>query len=523
MSDSVNASNSQTPEKKSLPRVTLTKPPVLIAKFGVSSGSLVPPVGLMYIAASIRKHGFPLKVIDPVADDPLEVNPVHDRPYLCYGWGIDKIVSSIPEDSKYIGVSCLFTHEWPIAKMLIRKIRENFSDSVIIVGGEHITALPEFSLRDCPDINFAVLGEGEESLVELIKILEQGRDPSCVEGLVFAQNDKIVFSSPHKRIRNIDSLPWPAWDMIPIENYLNNRLSFGVTNLISMPILATRGCPYQCTFCTKQNMWQMNWYARNPVDVVDEIEAYIKKYKAQNFDFYDMTAIVKKQWIIEFCKELIKRELNISWQLPSGTRSEALDEEVISYLSRTGYRNLVYAPENGSNRILKITKKRINLDNMLASMRVSVRYGLSIKLNMLFGFPQERISDIINSYKFLAKSAWIGIDDISIATFMPFPGSALYNELVSQGKVGAINDDFCYDLVGTGDIRCAVSYNENMSGRAILFYKISGLFLFYSLSYIFKPKRFFKTFVHLFNKNYETRIEKALGEFIQKLRIYKKT
>ena len=176
----------------------------------------------------------------------------------------------------------------------------------------------------------------------------------------------MVANQKRGRIRAVTSIPKPAWDLTPIDSYLDNGLHYGVGEGRTMPMVATRGCPFQCTFCSSPNMWTTRWSARDAKDVV-----------AQNFDFYDLTAIVKKSWIKEFCQELIDRDLNVTWQMPAGTRSEAIDDEVAELLARAGHRNIVYAPESGSPRMLELIKKRIKVPRMIESMRASVRNGMS--------------------------------------------------------------------------------------------------------------------------------------------------
>jgi len=503
----------------SLAKVTITRSPVVVPKWSISSGLLCPPIGPAYLAASLRQQGHDVTIVDPVGEGPDEVNPITGRDLVTYGWSLHKIVAAFPPDTKYIGLSCMFSHEWPVSKQLARLLRERFPRAVIIAGGEHMTAAPEHSLRDAPEIDYAVLGEGEETMSELIRALESASaEPALVRGIVYLRDGKLRRTEHRERLRSIDQIPWPAWDLVPMENYLANGLSYGVGPDRSMPIMATRGCPFECTFCSNPNMWQPRWYARTPHDVASEIETYAKQYRAANFDFYDLTAIIRKDWIVAFCNELLRRDLKITWQLPAGTRSEAIDREVSALLAMSGHRNLVYAPESGSDRVLKIIKKKVKLDRMIQSMRDAIREGISIKLNMIFGFPQDTVGDIFRTYGFLAKVAWLGVDDVTIATFCPYPGSEMFNDLQRSGRIKELNDDYYYHLAAMGDVKFADSFAEKISGRALLYYKLFGIFLFYSLSYLRRPQRFFQTVRNLIQHNHATRIEKALDAFLAKWR-----
>jgi radical SAM superfamily enzyme YgiQ (UPF0313 family) len=233
---------------------------------------------------------------------------------------------------------------------LLHKLRAAFPKVAIVCGGEHFTAVPELSMEQAP-IDFLVLGEGEETAVALFRALELGLDHAVIPGIVYRAADGTVQKNPRRdRIKNVDQIPWPAWEYFDIEAYSSNRLVSGIYYGKTVPILATRGCPYQCTYCSSPNMWTTRWFAREPKDVIDEIETYHKRYGATNFPFQDLTAILKRDWVVDFCNEVERRGLKITWQLPAGTRSEIIDEEVASLLVRSGCRSLNFAPESGSER-----------------------------------------------------------------------------------------------------------------------------------------------------------------------------
>jgi anaerobic magnesium-protoporphyrin IX monomethyl ester cyclase len=509
-----------TENESSRSAVTFVRTPILVPKWMSFSGFLCPPVGIAYVAAAVRQAGYPVSVVDPVGESPFEVNEIPGRPSVLYGLSLEKTVQAIPSLSRYIGVSCIFSQEWPVSKDLIRGIRQAFPMAIIIAGGEHITAAPEQSLEECPAIDYAVLGEGEVTLVELLSALEEGRDPAEVAGLCYLRNGIAVRTPPRPRVRDLDSLPWPAWDLIPIETYVRYSLTYGVGEERTMPMLATRGCPFECTFCSNPTMWTTRWYARSPKSVADEIEYYVERYDATNFDFHDLTAIIRKDWIKEFCGELMRRKLDITWQLPSGTRSEALDEEVMQLLAQSGHRNLVYAPENGSEQVLKAVKKKVNLRAMLKSIRSAVRHGISVKLNMVFGFPTETRRAMLQSYVFLARAAWIGVDDIGVAVFIPYPGSQLFRELRQSGDIPDMNDDYYYSLISMSDARNIRSYSSHLTNRELIACKFFAYAWFYSLNYIFRPQRLVQMAWHLYRGKHRTRMEKGLKTFFDRFRLW---
>ena len=210
---------------------------------------------------------------------------------------------------------------------------------------------------------------------------------------------------------------------MPIENYLERGYGFGVNRGRSLPVMASRGCPYQCTFCSNPSMWTTRWIARDPDLLLDEIKEYQLRYNVENFDFYDLTAIVKKSWIFDFCRKIEERGIRFTWQLPSGTRSEAIDSEVAALLYKSGCRNMSYSPESGAASVLTRIKKKITTDSVIDSICAAFAQGMNVKCNIIIGFPGETFAEVLQSYRFIMRMALAGAFDISAWAFSPYPGS----------------------------------------------------------------------------------------------------
>src|SRR5262249_11760141 len=156
------------------------------------------------------------------------------------------------------------------------------------------------------------------------------------------------------------------------------------------------------------SMWTTRYVLRTPQDVVDELKSHIARYRVNNVNFCDLTVIIQRQWTVEFCERLIREDLGITWQLPSGTRSEALDADVLRLMYEAGCRNITYAPESGSTRMLDVIKKRVKLPRMLESLQAAERQGLRTRVSIIIGHPEERRSDTLRSVGLLVRAAWIG-------------------------------------------------------------------------------------------------------------------
>ena len=503
-------------------KLLLLRNPMVVPKWGHME-SICPPLGLAYVAASIQQAGYEVSCLDALGEAPLQRNVLEEKNLISFGLSTEQILQHLAsKDFNVLFVSLMFSCEWPMTKSIVQTIKKIYPNVLLVCGGEHITACPEFSMKDCPEIDVCVLGEGEETSIDLLKTIEQKKSLSKVNGIVFRSAEGIVRNPKRSRINKLENIAWPAWDLFPLENYLSNSLGYGVNPGRSMPMLISRGCPYQCTFCSSPQMWTTKWQARNVDLVIEEMQFYIDKYKAQNFDFYDLTTIVRKDWIVNFCQKIIKKNWNIRWQMPAGTRSEALDEETLGLMFLSGQRHISYAPESGSVLTLQKIKKKIKIDRMKESIRSARKKGMSVKLNMIVGFPHETHREIFQTLSFVKDAAVMGVDDVYLASFAPYPGSELFDQLHENGQISTLNDEYFLNLQSLSDLLHSHSYSQHISHRMLTFYRLFGISMFYIIRFILHPKRIFRLFVNIIKKREETKLDMALIRMIDRFRRTKK-
>ncbi len=495
---------------------TLIRTPSVVGRFALTLNR-TPPISLAYLAGSLTAAGHEAQVIDAVGEAIGAMHPGYRDDIVINGLSVPEIVARIRPDTDFVGISCLFSHEWPLVRHLIAAIAARFPALPIVLGGEHATAVPELCLEEAPALRACALGEGEDTVVELLESFVGGRPLADVAGIVHRTAEGPRRTAPRARIRDVDQIPAPRWDLTPIEPYLDGGFSFGVDRGRTMPLLATRGCPYRCTFCSSPQMWTTRYSTRAPALVVDEIEEYVHRYGAENFDFYDLTSIVKPDWILEFCRVLGERGLRITWQLPSGTRSEALDEAVLSAMYRSGCRNVSYAPESGSERTLEAIQKKVKIDHIAASMRTAVRVGLNVKANILIGFPNEGPDHLRETLRFVLRMARIGVHDVSVWTFSPYPGSELFADLRAAGRLPELDDDYYASLLSYSDVSSAVSYAAALDSTRLQRYRLAGLLLFYGVSYLTHPGRPLRSLYNIATRRYESRLEMSFGNLVRRL------
>jgi len=501
-------------------KICLVNPPRLLRPMSATQKS-APPLGLAYIASILNNLGHQVCAIDCIAEAPYKYHRFNGDIVL-NGLNEQQLLQLIPNNVDVIGFSLMFSGNWLHNRILIDAVGERFPNATIIAGGEHVTAAANLCFEQTKHLKACVLGEGEETIAELINAIEKNTDLSSVAGIAFRDDENKVRHTPARvRIRNLDEIPLPQWDIFPIEKYTEHDISFGInySDIVSLPLLATRGCPYTCTFCSSPQMWGTKYQMRSVQSVADEMELYYNKYKARNFDFYDLTAIINKHWIIELCKTIKDRNLQITWQIPAGTRSEAIDAEVAKWLYKSGCKIITYAPESGSEETLKAIKKKISIDKMLASIRYSRNAGMNVKINFIIGFPNERHLNIWHNIWFLIKASYAGANDMAPAVFSPYPGSELYNKLKNNGEINERQDAYFEEIINVDTFWDIKFYNQNIPTFILRFYLFFYLFVFYTSNFLFYPGRLIKTIKNLVSHNYESRGEMTLGELMKRRKV----
>lgn len=513
-------------------RVTLVHPQQFVAYGNHVSTIVMPPLGLAYLAASLREAGHAVTIVDGIGEDPDRLTLVRGSVFL-RGLPNEEIVAKIPKDTELIGVGNMFSSAWLSVRDLVRGIRTDFPDVPIVLGGEHPTGLPEMCFAQSP-VDVLVQGEGEETLVELADRLQRAASIADLHGIAYRTGSprlntfgevpltrraifdgQAIVNPRRNRLRGVDDIPLPAWDLVKVDRYQAINQPHGVSRGRFMPILGTRGCPFQCTFCTNPQMWTQLWIPRDYRKVVDEMELYIRQYQATDFQFEDLTAIVRKDWILNFCHEVLRRDLRITFQLPSGTRSESVDHEVATLMKQAGCHEFAFAPESGDPETLKIIKKQVNLKKLFPSARGALKAGISVSCFFIVGFPHETWKHILNTYWALAKCAVIGIKTVSVNVFSPQPATALFEELNARGRI-TLDDAYLWSLFEFPAFgRKKRSFNPRFSDAGITAVSVGGMLIFYGLRFLLRPHLLVKTVWEVFGKTSDNR----LGKYLRSIRV----
>ncbi len=467
--------------------IALINPPGFKSLSGLQTHAPNPPLGLAYVAGALKAAALPYRVIDAAGEALHQIRVYPERPdFMVQGLLPDEVIDRVPAGTRAIGITCLFSSLWPIVRDLAARARDRFPDATLVLGGEHGTAVPEYVLQTSA-FDVVVLGEGEETAVALFGAICDGRSYRDVPGLAYTDGSRVVNTGLSPRKKQVDEIAWPDWDTFPIEAYIAGDQMNGLNMGRSMPLLATRGCPYQCTFCSSPSMWTQRYIPRAPAAVADEIAFYRQTYRIENVDFQDLTAIVNRTWALEFARELVSRDLGVTWQMPSGTRSEVFDDEVTDWLYRSGCRALSFAPESGDPAMLARIKKQVDLDHMIAAIRSTVRQGFSLSCFFVIGFPDETRGSLRATLRLIRRLAVLGLDEVSVAKFVPYPGSAMFRRLVAEGRI-ALNDEF---FIAPMDMFSAKSrsYCDAVSSRRLYWTMMWMYVNFFAIAFVCRPLR----------------------------------
>lgn len=499
-------------------KIQLIHPPVYINRHGLTALRPSLPLGLAYIASVLRKDGHEVDVVDALGLAPERMVPEGDIWRL--GLSVEDLVDSIAAETRVVGVTSMWSYSWPIVRELICALKEARPDLTIVCGGEHFTAVPDLSIEQAP-IDYVVLGEGEETAVALFRALENGAVTDEIPGICFRNPDgEIVKNERRNRIKDIDTIPWPAWDLFDIEAYNEHRFVSGIHYGRTVPILATRGCPYQCTYCSSPSMWTTKWFARTPEDVADEIQFNVQTYGANNFPFQDLTAILKRDWVVKFTREVLARGLEITWQLPAGTRSEIIDDEVARLLVASGCRSLNFAPESGSERTRKHMKKMLSDEKLFRAVKASVKNGLNVGCFLVLGYPTDEARDMRDTARMIRRLARAGVDDVSAGFFFPLPNTEVVRELQAKGRI-VVNDDFLKLPIYVHNKYMAEErkYCDALTARQLTRWKYWIVANFYMTAFLFHPTRVFRILFNFLRGKETSKMESFLQETRRKFRL----
>ncbi|HUT35851.1 MAG TPA: radical SAM protein [Planctomycetota bacterium] len=374
-----------------------------------------PPLGLLYLAAMLDERSeHAVCVIDAQAEE------------LSYERLAEHVAGEAPD---LVGITAMTFTLLDVVRT-VAVVRQAAPEAKVVLGGPHVHLYP----RECvalPGVDFAITGEGEHSIVALADRLHEPNRWDEVPGLVYRNGSRtraietesdIVVNEPRGPIEDLDSLPFPARDLVPFRRYssvLARRQP--ITTMFT-----SRGCPYRCTFCDRPHLGK-KFRAHSPKYVVDEMQGCVEM-GIHEFLIYDDTFTVRRQRVLDICAEIQRRGLDVGWDIRA--RVDTVDEEMLKALRAAGCERIHYGVEAGSDRFMQVLNKGITVEDARKAFRLTKRAGISTLAYFMIGIPGQTEADVRQTFR-LARQ--LDPDVVHITILTPFPGTEIYRQALEQG------------------------------------------------------------------------------------------
>lgn len=388
-------------------RVTLVNAQVL------DGNNVVPPLGLLYVAAVLEKAGHKVQVFD--ADPEFQ----------------DSMLKEIRDfNPELIGLSFL-TVAYERAFNLCKTLKKELPDVMYCAGGVHTTVKPQDTLKEL-DLDFIVVGEGELTMEDICNRLDKKESIKDAAGIMYRENGEVVENERRELIQDLDSIPFPARHLIDMTPYLKPPgIIRGYAEKNQTTIVTSRGCPFKCIYCGSHNIFGRRTRRRSVKNVVDEIEHLHKEYNMKGVYYCDDTFTLSAKWVKEYCKDLNSRDFKIKWACQS--RVDQTDRELMTTMKNSGLVQLDFGVESGSEKILKVLGKGGAGDRtsqIKQSFKLCKELGIRTLATFIIGNPEETRADIEESFQ-VAKD--IQADYTAFYFLTPYPGTEIYNMAIEKG------------------------------------------------------------------------------------------
>ena len=377
-------------------------------------GKLTPPdhphLGLAYIAAVLEAENHAVRIIDIDAEALTDEN-------------LSKIIEC--EKPDMVGITATTPVIYSAFK-IAELVKKNFS-SLTVVGGMHATLMPEECVAN-EFVDFAVFGEGEKTILELLECIKSNGDYSKIKGLAYKKGGETVRNEPREPIQDLDSIPFPARHLFKNQKYTYpDALRFP-----AFPIITSRGCPGNCTFCTAKFMHGKRFRNRSAENILEEVDLLVREYGASEIHIWDDNFITNRKRVFEFRDGIIKKGMKVLFSFPNGVRADFINREILQALKDMGTYSIAIGVESGNQRILDSIQKGIKLEQIENAFKLAKELKLETWGFFLLGLPEEDSKTMEETIDFAIKL------DPDIAKFhilKPFPKSIVYEQLKSKGLI----------------------------------------------------------------------------------------
>ena len=417
-------------------KILLIRPPLTFTNpYQAESIAVGLPLGLLYVAAMLEKEGFEVSVFDGLVNfDLVRRSGVH------FGAGWSRIKDCIREKAPdIVGITNHFTEEADMAFKVARLAKEVDRKILTMIGGPFASTCPGELLEKESDLDMVVTGEGEYTCPETVKAVINKKALSEIEGLAYRANGKIIVNNRRPYIRDMDSLPYPAYHLVDMERYFYlQEQGYATRRQVikshKIPLITSRGCPFNCTFCCIHLHMGKVWRQHSSGYVLRHIDFLVKNFKAEHILFEDDNMNLNPARFEEILDGLKTRSYKIFWDTPNGVRADKLNETLILKAKESGCVFLKIGIESGDQYVVnKIVKKHLDLNKVIEAAGLCKKSGVKLQAFFIIGFPGETRKEIKNTVHF-SLMLFRKFNVISaIGPAKPLIGTKLRNECIEKG------------------------------------------------------------------------------------------
>lgn len=442
-------------------RVLFINPPVLCAKgTGVD---IFQPTGLAYLAASARAAGYQVFLLDAPA-----LGWTNQRSFDCSRDVVGLSFGDIYENLRdlkpdFVCITIPFTLQKDSAFCVASLVRKAVPGAKVIVGGPHVSVRPEECAKEL-SVDYAIRGEGEIILVKLLDLLCSGTSEGLenLPGLAFrSDNGSVLLTPPPELIPDLNSLPFPARDLLPMNIYFEAAKKQRANRDLSKrwaSVITSRGCPFNCVFCSIHLTMGRRWRYRSSESVIAELKELVSVYGIEQISFEDDNISCDSSRMEKICDSIIQEGLQIEWFTPNGIRADTLNERLLSKMKKSGCRELWFAPESGSQRVVdEVIDKRLDLEYIKKMVSVCKEVGISSNAFFVIGLPGESKDDLLQTVKYAQDLQKLGADNCLFSIATPLYGTRLYQQALESGSLMNFNDS---SLMYGRSLLTNLSYSE---------------------------------------------------------------
>ncbi len=457
------------------------------------SGNL--PLGLMYVAAVLEKSGYKTEILDAFQTDfPFRKLGDVTGVGMPYGRISDEIQRRKPG---IVGIANPFTCQVEHAIKVADIVKEIDPSILTVVGGPHVTVVPVEFLQEAKNVDIAVIGEGEYTMLDIARFFEGSKKISDVQGIAFRKNEKVVLNSRRPFIKDLDELPYPAYHLVDMEQYLSpKKVEYRSFQDRALSMITSRGCPFNCNFCSV-NLHMGKMFRAHSVDyVVDHLEHVVNKYRVKTIYFEDDNLTLDLKRFEAICDKIIEKDIKFGWETPNGVRADYLNLNLLKKMKRSGCQSVFVGIESGDQYVLdNIIDKSLNLKDVIKFAENCKKIGLKTGAFYVIGFPGEKKENMMKTVEFalmLKRKYDVGMH-LLFAT--PSYGTRLYEECQKKNYIrksltprafAEVRQNWGLPLIETEDFT-ALEVKE-IASRAIKIYKRLSI-----INYIKNPKKTLKT------------------------------